>query len=64
MKKITEMTKISNYYIDMWELIPSNVELFVCESGNPQGVRVQVSNDREFERASKGFKNAELWYTK
>ena len=48
----------------MWELIPSNVELFVCESGNPQGVRVQVSNDREFERASKGFKNAELWYTK
>ena len=52
-----------NIYEEWFEFVPSGVEVFVCEQGNPQGFRIYVNNYEQYEKALDKFRNPNL-YTK
>ena len=56
------MKLLTNYYKGMWELIPSNTTVYVCEKGNPQSFRLEVYNESSYYNACDKFQNPELWY--
>jgi hypothetical protein len=55
------MKRITNFCEDTWELIPSNVKIYVCEYNNPQQ-RIEVYDAQSCDWAFGQFNSPELWY--
>ena len=50
-----------NIYTEWFEFVPSGIEVFVCDEGNPQGYRVYINNYEQYQKALNKFRKPSLY---